>query len=159
MLQIIGRGVLGEIKSKLRMIEDSVERVCEIPLDIQVEGAIVVAEIMAALHVGELFDALYSTDGKVRLTYFGQQSVDFPVKNIKAVIGLSSSSKDEVTIAAADLSKIRWTVVDGFGLHITAKVCAKLSPDQWVKLFRLQPYTGLSVSLTDNQSALSLQAA
>jgi hypothetical protein len=159
MLQIIGRGVLGEIKSKLRMVEESVERVCEIPLDIKVEGAIAVAAIMAALHVGELFDALYSTDGKVRLTYFGQQSVDFPVKNIKAVIGLGSSSKDEVTVAAADLSKIRWTVVDGFGLHITCKVCSTLSPDQWVKLFRLQPYTGLSVSLTDNQSALSLQAA
>jgi hypothetical protein len=157
MLQIIGRGVLGEIKSKLRMVEESVERGCEIPLDIKVEGAIAVAAIMSALHVGELFDALYSSDGKVQLTYFGQQQVDFPVKNIKAVIG--SSSKDTVTIAAADLSKIRWTVGDGYSLHITCKVCSTLTPEQWVGLFRLQPYTGLNVSLTDNQSALSLQAA
>lgn len=158
MLRIEGRAAIGEVRSKLRMVEEEVQRVCEIPLDITIEGAAAAAEIMGALHVGELFDALYTESGAVRMMYFGEQQVGFPLSNIKAVIGFGAG-RETVTIAAADLTKVRWTVTERFGLHITCKVNAKLSPEQWVGLFCLQPYTGLTVSLTDNQSALSLQAA
>lgn len=155
-LKITGTATLGDIRSKCKIVDEEMQRICEIPLEIIAEdndGA-----ILDALYVGELFDALWDQRGEIRMPHFSAQAIDYPLRNVRLDVATKGNT-GALTIEALDLRKLKWRCEPGWKLCITAKARAAVTLDQWSMLWQLQPYAHLSITLTDNQSALSLEAA
>ena len=158
-LIITGIAAMGDLRSKLKIIDEEVVRHCEIPLDIQAPEQ--AREILRALHVGELCEALFDSKGGLRMPYFSEQAVSYALRNLRMEIGFASASGagKKLMIPRLDLHKMHWRVEQDWGLHLTCRAQCVVTADQWLGLWELQPYTGLAITLSENQSALSLEAA
>ena len=156
-LIITGIAAMGDLRSKLKIIDEEVVRHCEIPLDIQAPEQ--AREILRALHVGDLSAATFDANAGLRPPHFREQPPSYALRNLRMEIGFASGAGKKLMIPRLDLHKMHWRVEQDWGLHLTCRAQCVVTADQWLGLWELQPYTGLAITLSENQSALSLEAA
>lgn len=150
------KATLGDIVSGLKMFDDEVRQVCRIPLQITAHDQ--EGEVLKALHLGRLHSAIYTSTGALAMAWFKQIVVQHVVSNCSLQVAFLNND-GRVELSACDLTRLKVKPLPDFELEITAVVKATLTPSQLMGLYRLQPYTELRASISENQDALSLVEA